>query len=65
MPTTHTLKIAGETYTGVDTLQMKGANSEEGKTIDYIAAEWETLSFSDSTSILGTHKPSTGKDGFS
>lgn len=65
MPKKHDITIAGTHYTGTDTLRMKGANSEEGKTIDYIAAEWDTLSFNDSTSILGTHKPGTGKDGFS
>lgn len=65
MPKKHDITIAGQSYLSTDTLRMKGANSEEGKTIDYIAAEWDTLSFNDSTSILGTHKPGTGKDGFS
>lgn len=65
MPKKHDITIAGTPYTGTDTLRMKGANSEEGKTIDYIAAEWETLSFNDSTSILGIHNPGTDKDGFS
>ena len=62
MPVQHNIKIAGETYTNIDSLQMNGANSEEGKTIEYICPEWDNLSFDDTTPILGTH--TTDKDGF-
>lgn len=62
MPIQHNIKIAGETYTNIDSLQMNGANSEEGKTIEYICPEWDNLSFNDTTPILGTH--TTDKDGF-
>jgi hypothetical protein len=66
MPKKHDITIAGETYLSTGTLQMKGANSEEGKIIEYVAAEWDTLRLSDSTtSFLGTYTPSDGKDGFS
>jgi hypothetical protein len=41
---------------------MKGANSEEGKTIEYICPEWDVLHFDDTTPILGTH--TTEKDGY-
>lgn len=62
MPIKHDIKIAGETYIGTSTLKMNGANSEEGKTIEYICPEWDNLSFDDTTPILGTH--TTDKDGF-
>jgi hypothetical protein len=62
MPIVHDIEIAGTTYSGVDTLRMKGANSEEGKTIEYICPEWDVLHFDDTTPILGTH--TTEKDGY-
>jgi hypothetical protein len=42
MPKKHDITIAGTTYSGVGTLQMNGANSEEGKIIDYVAADPST-----------------------
>lgn len=43
MPKKHDITIAGETYLNTGTLQMKGANSEEGKTINYVAADPATI----------------------
>ena len=63
MPKKHDISIAGTTYSGVDTLRMTGANSEEGNTIEYICPEWDILTFNDTTPILGTY--TTTKDGYS